>query len=760
MKYNRISLLLLLLFLAIPSISYGASSTNPSAGATDSVEITTIGAKPTRLAVYAGPQSVPADGGTYYCVYVQLEDAYGNPAYAPAGGVGMSLSSSNTTVGTVSTTAAISTGWSYIRTYFKSTTTVGSTIITASAVGYSSGSMVITTDAAIGAPTQLAVYAAPPRLQANGKTYSYPVVVQLLDAAGKPAKATKNEGVSLLSTNPSVGTTTSASMIISTGTTYNVVGFRTTYLAGSTIIWASAAGYTSSSAAMKTIATAASNLAVTAAPNSLLADSGTHYCIFVHLQDAYGNPARAPASTVVSLSSTNVTVGTVPSAVTISTGQTFVRTWFAPSYTAGTTTINAVASGYVSASTTIRTIATVPTKLVLHPGPKLPADSGYHYTLAVQLQDNIGNPAKAPQGGVSVSLVSSNPTIGTVYSPVTISPGKTYAQIRFKSTYVPGSTAVNATAAGYSSASTTVTTMIPSGSPSKLAIYAAPAKLLAEKQTHSYPVIVQLQDATGKPARAPTGGVGIGLSSSNPSVGTVDTTVSIGMGDTYVRTRFYSTYVAGSASISAVSSKYASGSALMTTIGPTPHRMVILPAISEFLADAGSYSDVMVVQLQDAYGNPARAPSGGVGVSLWSSNPHVGTVQYYPTITISEGSTYSSAHFYSTYVPGKTCIIAAVAKLTSTLTLRLTPSTVSAGSLLTISGQLWPKITTTLYLFYRSGTPTWNLATTVSTDPNGHYSVTVTVPTIPTGTYQLVMVWMGSPTYNAAVSEIKILSVV
>jgi subtilisin family serine protease len=49
----------------------------------------TVGAIPTKLAVYRGPSSIPAVAGNYYCIFVQLQDAGGNPAYAPAGGIGI-----------------------------------------------------------------------------------------------------------------------------------------------------------------------------------------------------------------------------------------------------------------------------------------------------------------------------------------------------------------------------------------------------------------------------------------------------------------------------------------------------------------------------------------------------------------------------------------------------------------------------------------------------------------------------------------------
>jgi hypothetical protein len=94
------------------------------------------------------------------------------------------------------------------------------------------------------------------------------------------------------------------------------------------------------------------------------------------------------------------------------------------------------------------------------------------------------------------------------------------------------------------------------------------------------------------------------------------------------------------------------------------------------------------------------------------------------------------------------------------LTLSLTPSTVSRGQKLTISGQLTPGLTTTIRLYYRThSTGTWGLATTMPTNSNGIYNVTATVPTgMISGSYDLVAVWFNEPLGYAA-SPIVVLTV-
>ena len=94
-----------------------------------------------------------------------------------------------------------------------------------------------------------------------------------------------------------------------------------------------------------------------------------------------------------------------------------------------------------------------------------------------------------------------------------------------------------------------------------------------------------------------------------------------------------------------------------------------------------------------------------------------------------------------------------------TLTLNVSPSTVARGSKVTISGQLSPApgSVQTIYLYYRSPhiSGAWKLATTISTNVAGAYSVTATVPTsLPPGDYDLVAFWVNTATGAYATSPI------
>lgn len=97
-----------------------------------------------------------------------------------------------------------------------------------------------------------------------------------------------------------------------------------------------------------------------------------------------------------------------------------------------------------------------------------------------------------------------------------------------------------------------------------------------------------------------------------------------------------------------------------------------------------------------------------------------------------------------------------------TLSLEVSPTTVARESLVTISGQLTPGLTTKIYLFYRYPhiTGSWKLATEMYTNAAGAYSVSATVPNyLSPGTYDLVAVWFDATDGSYAVSPIKTLNI-
>ena len=182
-------------------------------------------------------------------------------------------------------------------------------------------------------------------------------------------------------------------------------------------------------------ATGPAKLNIVVGPSSVPADNNAYNCIFVQLQDSSGQPARAVQDTVITLSSSLTNIGTVSPSVTISKGSTYATASFSSTFAPGTSTISASATGYSTVQSSVTTIGLIPSSIAVYGLPStLPADGGSYNAILVQLQDSSGYPARAPHGGVQVSLACQDTSIGSVATSVTILEGQTYAVANFTTT--------------------------------------------------------------------------------------------------------------------------------------------------------------------------------------------------------------------------------------------------------------------------------------------------------------------------------------
>jgi len=416
--------------------------------------------QPSKLKIYVGPPKVPADNSVYEAIFVQLQDAKGNPARATED-IEISLSSSNTYVGSVDPVITIRKGETYATARFYSTYTPGTTTITAAASGFATVQESITTVGPI--PSKLAVYILPPVLPADGDIYNA-IIVQLQDSGGSPAKAPiRDVKVTLKSSNSTVGTT-DPYVTIKGGETYAVARFYSTYAPGTTTITAMAQGYSSAQAAVKTQEVSMENatkLEIHIGPPNVPADGVIYESIVIQLQDSKGNIARAKSNIAVSLSSSDISVGSVSESITINMGETYALAKFYSTFKSGKTEITAAANGYASSKESITTVGPIPSKLAVYVAPSsLPADSGSYKAVIVQLQDDKGTPARDPVGNVTVNLFSSVTEVGSVEPTVIIPYGRTHSAASFHSTVTAGSAEITATAAGYASGKTKLTTYL------------------------------------------------------------------------------------------------------------------------------------------------------------------------------------------------------------------------------------------------------------------------------------------------------------
>jgi hypothetical protein len=340
------------------SSTYTPGTTTITAAAPDyltvQASITTAGPVPSILAVYGFPPVLPANGGSYPAVVVQLQDYGGLPARAPIGDVNVRLFSSNITVGTVDPNVTIEEGSTYGVATFTTTITTGSAEITAIASGYSSGKATITTQTTGGQPITLKVHVGPPSVPADGAVYEQ-VAVQLQDSSGRIAQAPDNITVGLSSSDTAVGTV-DPNTTIRVSETYALANFTSTYKSGTTTITAAATNCESGQESLTTVGPIPLKLAVYCVPPSLPADDQSYDAILVQLQDSAGNPARDPSGNItVYLFSSTLEAGNVSSTLIIPYGETHSTASFFSTYTANTTTITALTSDYETGQATVTT---------------------------------------------------------------------------------------------------------------------------------------------------------------------------------------------------------------------------------------------------------------------------------------------------------------------------------------------------------------------------------------------------------------------
>ncbi|MDV3243934.1 MAG: hypothetical protein LYZ66_02015 [Nitrososphaerales archaeon] len=200
--------------------------------------------------------------------------------------------------------------------------------------------------AAQGAPSSLSLVVVPPTLPADGGEYRA-VYVSLLDNSKSPTAALTNTTVFLTVSNATISLLVNASVAIPAGQNFVVAQFRTTSTPGMTLVTASATGYESASASVTTAIPTGNPTSISAyvAPPSFVPTRPqTKANLIVQLQDAKGNPARARANTIVTITSSNVKVQNATLLATIGQGADYVVVPMVP-VGPGSTTFTVLSSG-------------------------------------------------------------------------------------------------------------------------------------------------------------------------------------------------------------------------------------------------------------------------------------------------------------------------------------------------------------------------------------------------------------------------------
>ncbi|MFQ6056183.1 MAG: fibronectin type III domain-containing protein, partial [Methanosarcinales archaeon] len=236
------------------------------------------------------------------------------------------------------------------------------------------------------------------------------------------------------------------------------------------------------------------------------------FYIAVQLQDANGNPVYAPHDIEVILFPSDSSILPLKT-LKIPSGSESGFIQYKAKYKGGEVEITPLAPNYQSKSTSITIISETEEKIFCGITPsKLRADGQEQGIVSVQLQDADGNPVIASSDS-RVTLTLSNPLIGSLYSrELIIKEGTSSAETIFRSSYVSGDTSIIALYKDQV-CKANLTTINPK--PEKVVVYPNPS-VLGKKSNST--LLVQLQDANGRPAYSPFN-LGVYLLNLNSSIG-------------------------------------------------------------------------------------------------------------------------------------------------------------------------------------------------------------------------------------------------
>jgi hypothetical protein len=365
-------------------------------------------------------------------------------------------------------------------------------------------------------------------------------------------------------------------------------------------------------AASSDIPSRAAGLALTIIPPTLPSDGGTYPAVVVSLVDSNGLPSAALSNLTVFLTSSQTNIASVPGTITIQAGSEYVVANAITTATPGYTTITASSHGLETAYArlTTATPSGFPSTLIVFASPSSllrRADTGI---VRVELVDDAGSPSKAITP-VTAQLSSSNVSIAMLdQASLTINPGEIYATGTFTTSSNSGQAVITASSTGYGSGGAIVT-VVPANycssacGPSKLLLKLVPGTLPTDGRTYSA-LEVGLATSAGQPAVSTSGTI-VQLFSNEPDVVSVPPFVTIPAGTISVLANLTTSSLQGHSSITASSSSLLPDNVSVTTVIPAPSQLqAYLAPPSTFVSSKGN-SPILVIQLQDSNGNPARA---------------------------------------------------------------------------------------------------------------------------------------------------------
>lgn len=399
------------------------------------------------------------------------------------------------------------------------------------------------------------------------------IYVGIDDGKGKPYPLTYSLNVTLSCSDytaldlPEKVTLTPASYFVIVNASSSAVGTKQVE------VTASASGFQSSKTniAVGPPAGAPTSLEVTVLPNVLLPEAGGQADLLVTLVDGYGNPTPARTNLNIVLFSSDPNIADVASGtVIILEGSTTAKTTLVATGNQGSTTITASTPNLKSDTGILTVTGPQPARIALWSLSKLPANDDSNI-LFVGITDSSSKPVKL-LSPITINLYSSNPTVVSVQTSVTILKGQWMAIVPLNCLMQDGTTTISAASKDLTTATITVGGTVYSSEPVKTIKLYTIADSFPADEASQQALLIQCLDAAGKPTH--TDSSMIDLYSSNTDVAEPVPHMWIPSGDSAALVAV-TTKLPGSVVITAGSTSYGTTTANLNSYAPQPDKVLI-----------------------------------------------------------------------------------------------------------------------------------------------------------------------------------------
>jgi hypothetical protein len=507
---------------------------------------------------------------------------------------------------------------------------------------------------------QLSLIPSASKMPADRNSYFAIIQLQVADREN-PIEAPKDMEITVISSDPSVISLPASKVTLMKGQSMVKMELMSTDKAGVASITAQSEGVKSSTTSVTTYrmdSLEPTRLAIYSAPNTFIPDPEFVGMLYIQVLNSQNLPAVSKIDIPVDISSSDSTIGRVPSYAVIPAGSSGIFVDFTPQRQVGQTTVKASAAGLSPGELIVNVDGAIPTKVVVEFAPNVVPAINYNDALmTVQLTDENDEPVKAAKL-TRILLKSSDTSVLEVPQYVEILPGKSYASTYAVAKGKVGAATVTASATGYATGISSIDAVqmsdVGANDPKQLQIFSVPSVLPPDNSEHQT-IVVAFQDMDGKPYRQISYFFQrIALSTSNTLVGEIASPTFLAK-ETYAVAKFKTKYTVGETEITASLEGYQPAQMTLLVGGSGP-ATVALDQIPEIIEANNFESSSLVVSLRDHNDKPVAAQV-DTTVFLSSSDPEITRIQ--ASITIPAGESHAIATAHATLRAGLTTLTGA-----------------------------------------------------------------------------------------------------